>query len=192
MRAQTVRLVRLMLPGGNPVSRSVDRVEGWSLLAAVLLAVLLVPMMLVAGSLTYAGTMATAEQQARSRHQVVATLLDDAPHIGEGGPGPARVLARWRTPAGLQTGRVQTEDGRAAGDRVRTWLNEAGEPVNPPAGAAEAAFAAVLVAVTGWLTAASLLLALHSGLKRLLDRRRYREWTREWALVEPRWRTGSP
>jgi hypothetical protein len=192
VRAQTVRLVRLMLPGGNPVGRGVDRLEGVSLIVAVLLAMLLVPVMLMAGSLTYATAVATAERQERTRHQVVATLVEDAPKVSEGGAGPARVLARWGTPAGPRTGRVLTEDGRAAGERVRTWLNEAGEPVAAPAGLGEAAFAGGFVAITGRLTAVSLLAGIHSGVKRLLDRRRYRAWTQEWALVEPRRRTGSP
>ena len=192
MRAQAVRLVRLMLPGGNQMSRGVDRVEGMSLIVAVVLATLLVPIMLVAGSLTYAGVVATAEQQARSRHKVVATLLEDAPEVGAGGAGPAKVLAEWRTPDGPRTGRVLTEDGRDKGEHVTTWLNERGKPVNAPAGPGEAAFAGGLVAITGWLTAACLLALVHGGLKRLLDRRRYREWADEWALVEPRWRIGPP
>lgn len=192
MRAQTVRLVRLMLPGGNPMSRGVDRVEGLSLIIAVVLATLLVPIMLVAGSLTYAGVVTTAEQQARSRHKVVATLLADAPEVGEGGAGPAKVLAEWRTPEGTRTGRVLTEDGRDKGEHVTTWLNERGKPVSAPAGPGEAAFAGGLVAVTGWLTLTCLLVLVHSGLKRLLDRRRYRGWAEEWTLVEPQWRIGPP
>lgn len=191
MRARTLRLVRLMMPGSNPIGRGVDRVEGMSLVLAVVLGTLLVPMMLMAGSQTYATTMAVAEEQARTHHQVVATLVEDAPRIGTAESGPSRVRARWSTPTGPGTGRVLAADGLDAGAHVRTWLNEDGRPVGAPASARDATLAGVVVAITGWLTAAGLLGLVHGGVKRLLDRRRYRDWALEWALVEPRWRAGQ-
>ncbi|HEV7651719.1 MAG TPA: hypothetical protein VGP26_26495 [Actinophytocola sp.] len=189
MRAHALRLVRLMVPGGNPVSRGVDRAEAVSLLLLVVLGAVLVPIMLMAGSLTYGSILATAEQQTRTRHQVVAVLVEDPPPADANGNG--RALARWPTPAGPQTGRVPAGQGKSAGDRVHTWLDEYGHPAVAPATPEDAAVGAALVAITGWLTAAGLLGLVHSGVKQLLDRRRYREWAREWARVEPRWRTGS-
>jgi hypothetical protein len=179
-----------MLPGGNPLSRSVDRLEGFSLVVFVGFAVVLVPIMLMAGSLTYGSIITTAEQQARTRHQVVATLLEDTIRTSADGSGPYRVRARWLTSDGPQTGRVLADKGLHVGDRVRIWLDEKGKPVTAPAGAGEAALAAALVVITGWLTAAGVLGLVHGGVKRLLDRRRDRDWEREWAQVEPRWRAG--
>jgi hypothetical protein len=101
------------------------------------------------------------------------------------------VLAKWQTPTGEQTGRVPANAGMVAGDHVRAWLDENGRPAVAPAKSEDAVVGAALVTITGWLTAASLLCLVHSGVKRLLDRRRYRAWGREWARVEPRWRTGS-
>jgi hypothetical protein len=179
-----------MLPGGNPISRGVDRLEGFSLVVFVVFAVLLVPIMLMAGSLTYGSIITTAEQQARTRHQVVATLLEDTMKTSADGSGPYRVRARWLSAEGPRTGRVLADKGLQTGDRIRIWLDEKGRPVTAPAGAGEAALAAALVVITGWLTAAGVLGLVHGGVKRLLDRRRYREWEREWAQVEPRWRAG--
>lgn len=181
-----------MLPGANPVSRGVDRVEGCSLVLAVLLGALLVPIMLAVGSRTYANVVDNAEQQARTRHQVVAILVEDAPRADPGGGSQPRVPARWRTAYGTDTGRVLAETGLRAGDRVRIWLDEDGDPSGPPARPADAATAAALVTITGWLIAVALLGMVHSGIKHLLDRRRYRDWGREWARVEPRWRAGPP
>jgi hypothetical protein len=188
VRTRALRLVRLIVPGGNPVSRGVDRAEAVSLLLLVVFGAVLVPIMLMAGSLTYGSIMASAEQQARSRHQVVAVLVEDAPPADANGSG--RALARWQTPAGPQTGRVPAHAGLHAGDHVRTWFDENGRPAAAPVSSEDAAVGAALVAITGWLTAAGLLGLVHGGVKRLLDRRRYREWAREWARVEPRWRTG--
>jgi hypothetical protein len=189
VRTRVLGLVRLLVPGGNPMCRGVDRAEAMSVLLLVLLGVALVPIMLMAGSLTYGSIMATAEAQARSRHQVVATLVEDAQDAD--GNGNGRALARWATPSGLRTGRVPTTQGQNAGDHVRTWLDEHGRPVVAPASSEDATLGAALVVLTGWLTAASVLYLVHTGVKRVLDRRRYREWGQEWARVEPRWRTGS-
>jgi hypothetical protein len=178
-----------MVPGGNPISRGVDRAEAVSLLLLVVLGAVMVPVMLMAGSLTYGSIMATAEQQLRTRHEVVVTLVEDAAPADANGTG--RVLAEWKTPAGPQTGRVPATEGLNAGDRVHTWLDEYGRPAAAPASSEDAAVGAALVAITGWLTAACLLCLIHHGIKRLLDRHRYRAWGREWARVEPRWRTGS-
>jgi hypothetical protein len=196
MRDHLVRLVRLMLPARNPMRRGADRVEGYSLLFVVLAGTAMVPIMLMVGSLSYANAMQTGEQRLRTRYEVVATLLEDAPRTvvgasAEGTDGSSRVLARWYPASGApRTGRIPVEHHLAAGAEVTTWLDESGDPVNPPATKAGAAVAGVLVAVTGWLTAAGFLGIGHAGLKYLLDRRRYRAWGREWARVEPDWRTG--
>jgi hypothetical protein len=197
MRTQLARMIRLMLPAGNPVSRGVDRVEGYSLRCVVLLGIVLVPIMLVVGSVTYADVVAQSEQQTRTRYQVVATLLEDAPRgvvgaTAEGGTDASRVPARWRPPSGApRTGRVHADDGLVAGARVRIWVDPDGEPVSPPITSADAVIAGVVIAATGWFTAAVVLWLTHVGIKRLLDRRRMRAWGREWARVEPGWRADS-
>jgi len=189
VRIRALRLVRLIVPGGNPISRGVDRAEALSLLLLVVLGAVLGPIMRMAGSLTYGSGMATAEHQARTRHQVVATLLEDPPAADANGSG--RVLASWQTPAGRETGRVPAHEELSEGDNVRAWLDEYGRPATAPPNAQDAAVGGALVAITGWLTAAGVLCLVHSGIKRMLDRSRYRAWGREWARVEPRWRTGS-
>lgn len=192
MRTHAVRLARLMLPAGNPLSRAVDRAEGCVLLLVVVLAIVLVPVMLMVGSLTYGNVMARAEAQARTHHQVVVTLVEDPPRSDGGGNATVRVRAEWQTPAGPRTGYVRTDHGRGTGDRVRAWFDENGDPAGAPPTQGDAALSAALVTVTGWLTATMALGLVHGGVKQLLDRRRYRAWGREWARVEPRWRLDPP
>lgn len=191
---RTVRLLRLLLPGRNPLARGADSLQGALLIVVIALGLLLVPVMLTFGSVTYVGLVEKGEQQERTWHQTVAVLTEDAPAVGTDGRGaPAatssRVMAEWRLPNGVaRTGRVPAEDGSCAGAKVTVWLNEQGKPVDPPVGTSEAAAAGVFVAVIGWLIATGLLTAVYCGVSRLLDRRRLRSWEQEWTRVEPEWR----
>lgn len=185
------RWVRLLRPHGNPLARGVDRVEGTVRLLAVLAALVLLPVMLVIGSLTHAGMSAKGEWQARTRYEAVATLTEDAARPSARGGGAieeSAVPAEWRLPNGsFRTGQVRAEDGLAAGARVPVWLDGEGRVVPEPLDATDATVAAVTVTVSGWLTAVVLLALGMFGVRRLLDRRRYRLWEQDWARVEPGW-----
>jgi hypothetical protein len=195
MRTHLVRLVRLTFPGGNPISRGVDRIEGCSRLCVVLFGLALVPIMLMVGSLTYSDAVAASEQRTKSRHQVVATLLEDPPRGAAGESGAdtgSRVPASWRSPGGSRRmGRVEAAADLVAGAEVRIWVDLDGRLVSRPVTRSEAAVAGVLAAVVGWLVAVGVLGFVHAVIKRLLDGRRSRAWAREWSRVEPRWRTDS-
>jgi hypothetical protein len=192
-----VRLRRLLWPAGNPLARGVDRVEGTVLLLAVLLALVLVPVMLTFGSLTYESLAERSEQQSGSRYQTVAVLTRDAPEpstgmYGEVISGTSKVPARWQLSDGTtRTGRVETDDGLKAGAEVPIWLDESGEPVDPPLSTVDIVGAGVLVAVFGWLTAVGLLAFACGCLHHVLGRHRYRAWQAEWARVEPDWHDRS-
>lgn len=191
---RTVRLLRLVLPGRNPLARGADRLQGGLLIAVIALGLLLVPIMLTVGSVTYVGLAEKGEQQARTWHQTVAVLTEDAPAVGADGPGvPAatssRVMAEWRLPNGATyTGRVPAVTGSRAGTKVTVWLDEQGKPVDSPVETSDAVAAGVLVAVTGWFVATGLLTLVYYRVSRLLDRRRLRSWEQEWTRVEPEWR----
>lgn len=190
---RTVRLLRLVLPGRNPLARGADSLQGALLIVVVALGLLLVPVMLAFGSVTYVGLAEKSEQQARTWHQTVAVLTEDAPTVGAAGYGaPAatsRVMAEWRLPnGGTRTGRVLADNGSRAGEKVTVWLDQQGKPVAPPAGMPKAVAAGVFVAATGWFVVAGLLTLVYYGASRFLDRRRFRSWEQEWTRVEPEWR----
>jgi hypothetical protein len=195
--SRSLRLGRLLRPGRNPLARGVDRAEGTVVLLFVLLALVLVPVMLTLGSLTYASFAAESEQQDRTRHETVAVLTEDAPAAsmstrGTVDGGKSKVAARWQLPDGTtRTGRVDADNGSKAGAEVSVWLDESGNPVDRPMSTADVVSAGVLVAVSGWLAAVGLLALASWGLHRALDRRRYRAWEAEWARVEPDWHDRS-
>ncbi len=191
--SRVARLVRLAWPAGNPLARGADRLEAALLVLAVLAGLMLLPVMLVAGSLTYGSLADTARQEASSRHRTVATLTEDAPESSVGGYGNAfvgqsQVPAEWTLPDGAtRSGPVRARDGLPAGAKVEIWLDRDGRVTDQPVSPTDAAAGAAIVALTGWLTAVFLLGLGQLAVHRLLDRRRYRGWDEEWAEVEPDW-----
>jgi len=187
------RLVRLSRPGGNPLSRGTDRAEAMVVILSVLFALVLVPVMLTFGSLTYASLADQSARQFRDRYETVAVLTANAPDTagstrGEAVGGKSKVAARWQLRDGAtRTGLVEADAGSKAGTEVSVWLDESGRPVDPPLSTVDLVGAGVLVAVFGWLGAVGLLAFGCWGLHRAFDRRRYRAWDSEWIRVAPDW-----
>jgi hypothetical protein len=187
------RLRRRWWPHRNPLARRSDRVEGASLVVTVLLGLLFLPVMLMFGSIVRADMVDKGERQATNANQVVATLTDDAPEPTADGHGNAiisssHVTATWTTSDGVtHTGRVPATDGLKAGAKVRIWLNADDELVTRPLSATDAAAGGAFVALGGWLAVVTVLALAQLGLHFALDRRRYRQWDRQWARVEPGW-----
>jgi hypothetical protein len=185
------RLVRLLWPRGNPLVRGTDRVEAVTLVAAVLIGLLLLPIMLVVGSVTYADVIEKSQEQGRTRHEAVATLLQDAPSksiAARGVTTSSAVRATWQLPDGsTRTGTVQVSDGLRAGAKVDIWLDDQGRVVTAPVSSTDAVWVAAVVAACGWLAVVGLLAVAQFGIHQLLDRRRHRGWGQEWERVAEGW-----
>lgn len=181
------------IPGRNPLTRGIDRLQGVVAILSVVVGLVLVPIMLTVGSLTYDDMADKGAEEASARYETVATLTEDAPVLSARGDtlvGSPRVRAEWRTRAGTtDTGRVSADNGMKAGDEIAVWLDEDGRPVDAPVSESAAVAAGVLVAASGWLAACGLLALAFFGLRWVLDRHRYRAWQLEWARVEPEWRS---
>jgi hypothetical protein len=191
---RTARLLRLLLPGTNPLARGSDRLQGALLIVTLALATVLVPVMLTIGSLTYGGLVDAAERHSREWVRTTAVVTENAPpagYVSRGEPvfSTMRAMVEWRLPDGTTgTGRAPVERGTRAGARVTIWLDGQGKPVGPPAETTDAVAAGVFVAVTGWFVAGGVLTLAYYGTTRLLDRSRSRSWERDWTRVEPEWR----
>lgn len=191
---RTARLLRLLLPGSNPLARGTDRLQGALLIVAVGLGTVLVPVMLTFGSLTYTALIDNAARQSREWERTTAVVTEEPPapeytSHGEQGYTSTRAVAEWRLPNGAtRAGRVPVDKGTHVGARVTIWLDEGGRPVDPPSAPSEAVAAGVLVAVTGWFTFGGLLALAYYGATRVIELRRARSWEREWTRVEPEWR----
>ncbi len=185
MRADLRRLLR---PGDDPLVRDVDRAERVTVLACVVLAVLLIPVALTVGALTYRGLAAAAAEKAATHHRTVAVLTEDVPAAGArgyAGSTTPSARVRWRLPDGTtRSGVVPVRDGMAAGDTVDVWLDESGAPTGPPMSTSDAAGTAIGVAAFGWLGAAGLLALCCYGLHTRFERRRLRGWADAWAALD--------
>lgn len=184
-----LRVARLLRPGGNPLARDVDRIESAVVLLCVLAALVLVPVMLTFGSVTFTSLAGQSSREVRDR--VVATLTEDAPVTSTGTQGEvpvvtAKVPATWRLADGTTgTGVVDAPEGLKAGAEVPVWLDGSGTPAGAPLSTADAAAAGALVAAGGWCAVAGLFAAVCLLLHRLFDRRRFRAWDVEWARIGP-------
>ncbi|MFL6125139.1 hypothetical protein [Actinophytocola sp.] len=188
-----IRLARLVRPRRNSLRRGIDRLEGAVLAVIVLIGLMLVPILLALGSLTYTNLAETAAREAEERAEVGATLTENAPAASiptpeDGSSSKSAVPAEWRTPDGARhTGRVWAEDGLRAGAKVDVWVDEKGRLVDEPTTSSDALLTAAVTGVIGWLAAAGLLVFTQLRLHRMFNRRRFHAWTQEWARVEPEW-----
>jgi len=190
---RVARTRRLLLPGGSPLARASDRLEGVLVLLFVLLAA--APLLLVqpAQRALEQRLVAAAEAETAGRVRVTATLLDDAapPVAQTGDPASTSVVAQvveaaWTDQGGVpRRGGVPVGSSARAGDRVVVWVDGGTAVVEP--GPGELSDLAWLQAVLAVLTWWCCLMTAHLVAEAALGVRRDRWWTAQWELVEPRW-----
>nr|WP_245787081.1 hypothetical protein [Amycolatopsis saalfeldensis] len=167
--------------------RRSDRLEGAFLAVAIVLALLAVPLVLALGQADVAMETAASDAQARTRHEVIATVLKTAPQpaaVGDGAPitQNSRVTAGWRLPNGSpRTGVVTVSAGDATvGARTPIWLDHRGKQTTAPLTRADAVTNGVLVGAFAWLCVIALLTGAYWVARRVLDRQRAARWAAEW------------
>ncbi|WP_160161436.1 Rv1733c family protein [Embleya hyalina] len=182
------RRIRALL-GREPLYRRCDVVHLRSTLALTLLALILVPLVVLAAVHAQARSgEATRNRQLAHKHQVSAVLLVKPPTVAEPGAETVSAGVRWVAADGT----AHTDDapvplGGEAGDTTRIWLDVEGRPTTPPPTHSAIVDNAI---TTGMLVLAASLLVTAGvfALERLLiSRRRDHGWEREWAAVEPGW-----
>jgi hypothetical protein len=190
---RTRRLLRLLRPASNPLARTSDRAEAWSLILFVLLGLLAFPVAAAAASEVYANEKVLSEQENATRYHASAVLTADAHQVNYGNrgvPGVEKVStpARWSGRDGLvRTGDIPAAEGAVAGSRVSVWLDRDGAVAAQPrttTGAAITGFAAVFVLWGGTVAGCALGFL---GIRWALNRSRYTRWGREWESAESDW-----
>lgn len=189
-----VRPVRRFLLGSGPLKRRSDRVECVARVALLLVVLLSAPAAVAAGGILRSELAATARQQAAERTPVTAVVTADAVAPADAPPRlRVPVPARWTTPGGAaRAGEVPARSSARAGDRLTLWLTPDGRLSDEPMTAAELRRSTLVLAGLGWAGVLCTAVLLHVALRRLLDHRRDRRWTRGWAHVEPAWSRRVP
>jgi len=168
----------------NPLRRRSDRIEGWTVLAVWLLA-------LLAGTLASLWAARSVENNlARERVEwrpVTALLTERAPGSAS---GSEQVWAEVRWPAAdgsAHEGQTRVEPGSAPGTPVTVWTDPQGRLVTRPVTEAQAGLRAGLIGTLVGATAAAVPLAGGRLVRGGLERRRLSQWDTEWERVGPQW-----
>lgn len=188
---QLARLVRRFVPDGNPLRRTVDRIE--SLLLIGLMAAFLAgaPLAaLAAGSWSAAATRAAQRSEAGwqpVRAVVLSSAGRRAQPLYQGLPD-TRVPARWTAPDGKpRVGRIYVSGRPTAGRVVTIWTNRAGRIVGYPLQHTDVVLRALLAGSGAVVAVAAVLGGCWLVIRRLLDRRRLAAWDMKWAATGPEW-----
>ncbi|HLM07754.1 MAG TPA: hypothetical protein VK402_21470 [Blastococcus sp.] len=196
-------LWRRLALGTGPLKRSSDRLQ---FLARVLLGCILLtalPIALAVATAVYSQARAEASAQAAGRHEVEATLTEDAAPDSdsyeaapafdgyEAAPPMTRVAVVWTEPSGLgHEGSVAVSRGMKAGSTVRIWVDGDGEPTMRPLSDGDITARSAGAALLTFLCTSSVACGLYFAFRRSLDRSRMRRWDADWAVVEPVWTRG--
>jgi len=177
----------------NPLRRTVDRVETFVRLTALILLLAGVPAgAIVAGRIGDQVFLHQAHAQQSSDHQITAVLSQNAPATGTVDPYSSVqttwATARWTAPNGTaHSGQVLVPAGAPQGTPVRIWITAAGAITDPPAGHGDVmAEVAVTVMVAG-ITLILLLFGAEALAIRSLDHWRFSAWDAEWRATGPQW-----
>ena len=127
--------------GRNPLVRRTDRIQAWLCILAGLINILAIPVVAAIGTSVHDARVSFYAEQAKHRHAVAATALEDSrPEVG---PGPADVSlfvrASWSDGGSSHVDVVKWPDEATAGDQTDIWVDDAGGLVDPPASPSRAA-----------------------------------------------------
>ncbi|MGD0608145.1 MAG: hypothetical protein ABSA53_31725 [Streptosporangiaceae bacterium] len=177
----------------NPLRRRTDRIEAALRLTMITLALVAVPVTVIAvGRWADHLALHRVRAQRATEHLVNAVLLAPAPATGVPDPYTSVqltwVLARW-TPPGrpARTGEVPAVAGARRGTLVPTWISASGAVAAPPPAHREIIGDVCIACMTTCLVSLLVLLEVQVLVRRVLDRRRLTAWEAEWRANGPQW-----
>ncbi|MFJ8942849.1 hypothetical protein ACIRG4_06105 [Streptomyces sp. NPDC102395] len=171
----------------NPLRRTSDRFESWFRGLVTLLLVLGLPVAAISAGLTaYEASMRTVRIQSAERQEVTARVTADVK--GDAADGKRQARVRWTSADGVvRTGTTLVESGTSKGAALQVWVDRDGSLTGAPMNELNATTTGWFVGAMAAAGVAAVFLVAKSGMRRLLDRRRYAQWDAEWNTVEPQW-----
>ncbi|MGW5118586.1 Rv1733c family protein [Streptomyces noursei] len=171
----------------GPMRRGTDVAQSWLTLVTGLLLVVGVP----ASGVAAGQAVAVATQQQRAAlHRVTAVVTQQPPGpvgFDTGGAAGGRVHAtvRWVTPDHeVRTGEAAVPSGVQVGDRTPVWLDRQGALVRDPDSPADTLVMGVAAGTVAACGTGLVIFGMDRAGVRLLDRKRYAQWEREWAELD--------
>ncbi|MCA4727285.1 Rv1733c family protein [Mycolicibacterium fortuitum] len=146
-RCRTVRAF-----GRNPLVRASDRIEAITLVLAIAIILIAIPVAGTLGTAVYDAQRRAYTGQIQTRHQVTATVIDGSGHTAwPDSTNDAFVRAEWSADGVPHTSTLSWDRDVKAGDRIQIWTDEHGNRVDPLPSSSDAGTQAVLTAVEFWL-----------------------------------------
>ncbi|MFE6281298.1 hypothetical protein [Streptomyces sp. NPDC057877] len=168
----------------SPLRRRADVVEGWVLLGAWLLSLLVG----VLAGLTAAHSVERQLDRERAEWRPTAA------HLAERAPGDRRVGStrervwsevRWQGPDGAEhSGHARVRPGSPAGSPVTVWTDRRGHLVTEPATESEARLNSSVIGGLAGLGAAAVPFLAGGAVRCRLERRRLEQWDADWARFD--------
>ncbi|MBP1820996.1 hypothetical protein [Mycobacterium sp. OAE908] len=165
----------------NGLVRTSDRFEAFTMLLAVLFAILAVPVAGAAGTAVYDKQVHVFADERMARHEVAGTATHDSSVTALPFQFSYVSEVRWEFAGRIHTGVASTRNRMKAGDQTSVWVDAAGEPTRPPRGDKDAAADAMMVALGLWIAIAGATTAAYALLRAHLNHLRHAAWDRALA-----------
>jgi hypothetical protein len=114
------------IAGRNPLVRGTDRIQAWVIILAALITVLAIPVACAIGTSVYDARVRFYAEEAKHRHAVTATALENS--TVDVGRGPADVSffvrASWTDAGSDHIDVVKWADVATAGDQADIWVDD--------------------------------------------------------------------
>jgi hypothetical protein len=183
------RVARGSRPDRNPLRRRSDRLETYLIAGLFVAGGVGAPFAAQAAShASFSHGLNVRADQSASRHQVKATLTEDADGGGYALTTNVPAQATWTSVDGTaREGIVPARSGTKTGGTVTVWTTAHGDLVGPPltiAEVADQADAAMVGAITGVVVGCA---GGAVAIRQLLDRRRMAAWDADWRATAPSW-----
>jgi hypothetical protein len=183
IRPMTWPVLRLF--SRNPLIRTSDRIETAVATLAGLVVVIAAACAGVIGTMIHDAETQNYLEQARTRHVLVASAVEDSTPAGPGGTAASAVHARWQVNGLDHTDILASQYAVKAGEPLHIWVDGNGNLVDQPTPLARAATDAWTAASVGWLIVVVAAAHMVAIVRAHVRRMRYGQWDREIrSLVE--------
>jgi hypothetical protein len=177
IRPMTWPVLRLF--SRNPLVRTSDRVEAAGIALAVSVIIIAAAFAGIIGMNIHDTETQQFVEQARARHTLVATAVDDSQPELSTGTTTSMVYARWQL-NGINHADVFGWDYAVkTGDHLRVWVDVDGHRVDPPTPVQRAAADALSVAVVGWLIVVLAAVQVVAAVRAHAVRMREAQWEKD-------------
>jgi len=140
-----------------------------------------VPAAVALGTATYTHAVARADQLSAGLRHIDAVVDTDSENAASQQPAASR--AHWSLNGSNRTGRLRAPNGAEKGDPTQVWVDRNGYLASPPPDRSRALPDAIVLACVAFGIITLSVLLTRWSVARLLNRKRYRQWDRDWAAM---------